>query len=1136
MAASTPPPSKSNRRAGDAKRRIVGHVNYAAAPQLHQELSVKPATRSKAGCMTCRIRRKKCDLEKDGDSCKTCLRLHIECLGWGAKRPDALRDPNVVKECQNMIKVFLASNNMIKGSARSAVPQPGQPPSPSLHLTDLLKRSSPSSYPRATTTRAPTHFCTLPPLLPRATADISNSRPLLPSISSYVAQATSPSSSSSANAGGGGAGDGQPSYIGASFLTFDNLKRDEYGTFEMHDYPPAPTKKGRGAPRKPKGRQTAATQAPPPVEDEDADGSVEDFDEPMEYEERESSSSFSRHPQQPPPSYPPPPPISYDSQYRGRYSMYQGPLPHQSQYAHPPSHPYAQSALRTGSHEHDRKPSHDDTFRELERERERDMDSHYRRSSLQGPPPAPPPHGMSYPYSQTHDGPPYRLPHSLTYGAGVGVAKDYSYGGYRNTPSQSEMYSNVLPPLQGIVEDPYAPPHRFPGLIPPPKPMAHSLSVSPTMPMTRAPSYQTNRSESYSATGSPDQTTLRNGSSHPSPAARYSANGRTMSGGQYNGDVEMMEGDVDGEPMSQQQNPSSLRPAQATQTNTFLPSGSSFGDMYQFDRYTDAELGVAPTSTALVPTMTDLTGTLDHTQFVAAMTAIGMNGAAGLTDEINLAPAGVAALEQFHQTLSGPAQAVDPMPFFDTSIHDKQLQKQLELLYMYRGKLCNLQYHIAHSTDASIADDLFNIAMTSTSALYGTLTLTSLFKIMTRDVNNGPLDEALLELQFFKDKVAKGLGDKMRDPSSVDSGDAMAGLHMVSAILFEGGTNAQWEKFLDVAKTWVQKHPIVKTGSWSEQRMLPSTNGAVTLGPLESPESLAMAAKATVSSALIDKKNAFIIKATAWFDVIGSVTMRRKPHFLSTYQELFGRQGGAMMERIMGCDERVLLAIAETAALAEWRHDMERKNCLSFMDLAARANKIEPHLSFTGPVYSGASFVDESDGSASPNSTVDEYDAILGTTSGQASASTSTSGGTSRSQRHAERRTVHQIRLVSNVFRAAGKLYLHTVVSGCNPDVKEIKDAVAETVSAFEHLQASTTDRSLVFPIALAGCMTDNPDYRLYLVSRLKALGKEGEAVGNTKSCLQLMEAVWKKRDEGSSRNVDWIDTMREKGWSLLLA
>lgn len=40
----------------------------------------------------------------------------------------------------------------------------------------------------------------------------------------------------------------------------------------------------------------------------------------------------------------------------------------------------------------------------------------------------------------------------------------------------------------------------------------------------------------------------------------------------------------------------------------------------------------------------------------------------------------------------------------------------------------------------------------------------------------------------------------------------------------------------------------------------------------------------------------------------------------------------------------------------------------------------------------------------------------------------------------------------------------------------------------------------------------------------------------NADSCLMLMEAVWRKRDApGGPRDVDWIDTMKEMGWSLLL-
>lgn len=34
---------------------------------------------------------KKCDEQREGDSCHTCNRLKIKCLGWGPKRPDWMR-------------------------------------------------------------------------------------------------------------------------------------------------------------------------------------------------------------------------------------------------------------------------------------------------------------------------------------------------------------------------------------------------------------------------------------------------------------------------------------------------------------------------------------------------------------------------------------------------------------------------------------------------------------------------------------------------------------------------------------------------------------------------------------------------------------------------------------------------------------------------------------------------------------------------------------------------------------------------------------------------------------------------------------------------------------------------------------
>ncbi|KAJ7650027.1 fungal-specific transcription factor domain-containing protein [Roridomyces roridus] len=78
----------------------------------------KGAVRAKSGCYTCRIRRKKCDEHQNHEGyCDTCVRLRLQCLGFGAKRPEWLRESRNVSEMRDKIKVFLAAQGMIKGHA-----------------------------------------------------------------------------------------------------------------------------------------------------------------------------------------------------------------------------------------------------------------------------------------------------------------------------------------------------------------------------------------------------------------------------------------------------------------------------------------------------------------------------------------------------------------------------------------------------------------------------------------------------------------------------------------------------------------------------------------------------------------------------------------------------------------------------------------------------------------------------------------------------------------------------------------------------------------------------------------------------------------------------------------------------------
>ncbi|QRW04155.1 Fungal Zn(2)-Cys(6) binuclear cluster domain [Ceratobasidium sp. AG-Ba] len=75
--------------------------------------------RTKGGCLTCRIRRKKCDESREhNEGCETCARLRIQCLGYSNKRPEWLKGQQV-DAIKRKIKHFLADHSA-KSSSRSS--------------------------------------------------------------------------------------------------------------------------------------------------------------------------------------------------------------------------------------------------------------------------------------------------------------------------------------------------------------------------------------------------------------------------------------------------------------------------------------------------------------------------------------------------------------------------------------------------------------------------------------------------------------------------------------------------------------------------------------------------------------------------------------------------------------------------------------------------------------------------------------------------------------------------------------------------------------------------------------------------------------------------------------------------------
>ncbi|KAG2051682.1 hypothetical protein BDR06DRAFT_958680 [Suillus hirtellus] len=299
----------------------------------------------------------------------------------------------------------------------------------------------------------------------------------------------------------------------------------------------------------------------------------------------------------------------------------------------------------------------------------------------------------------------------------------------------------------------------------------------------------------------------------------------------------------------------------------------------------------------------------------------------------------------------------------------------------------------------------------------------------------------------------------------VTEGDALASLCMVSYFLFSGG-QGEWQAFLDSAcefsiKVLQRKH---RAPDWA--------------------------------LSLCSDSMRFIIKTSMWFDVLASATLIRRPKFLDVLRSLYdpatavdnGRPELSMMG-VMGCENRIVLALAEIADLACWKDECRRAGRLSVPELVRRGQNIEAVLQTTS-----------------------DPDHLQGF----------------------ESEKLRRRRLTSDVFRASALVYLHSVISGDHPQCPEIMSNIAETVSCLRRAEDVSTARhvvrSVVFSICICGCLTDVPQYREYFLRRLQE--QQTETVGNCTRVAELMRKVWKSRERGEP--VDWRVVMQQSQMLLV--
>lgn len=313
--------------------------------------------------------------------------------------------------------------------------------------------------------------------------------------------------------------------------------------------------------------------------------------------------------------------------------------------------------------------------------------------------------------------------------------------------------------------------------------------------------------------------------------------------------------------------------------------------------------------------------------------------------------------------------------------------------------------------------------------------------------------------------------------------DAIAALHLTSfSLLSDGWTN--WVPTLQIAQDW-----LASTGISTE----------------ENPR---------LFVANLPNGSAYAAKATMWLDIFSSITLMQPPRFMDVYHRMFKHKAtfGSLFEPFTGFPDEILYAIAQTSELAHWKSQESLKGTLSTRELIRRGDIIERGIRDTTATNSGLSL----DLGFGP-----ELSPLM---SGDSNLDSPFLNDDTR-------------RGVRDLFKESALLYLHTTLSDPNPGVHEISTSVANIIQLIQQQPMGEVDQSVVLPIYIAGCMTDNLLQRQYLSGRLRSHNN----LGNLLQTRSAMENVWHKRDvlrqTGAPgwETVDWREGLRNGTSSLLL-
>lgn len=278
-----------------------------------------------------------------------------------------------------------------------------------------------------------------------------------------------------------------------------------------------------------------------------------------------------------------------------------------------------------------------------------------------------------------------------------------------------------------------------------------------------------------------------------------------------------------------------------------------------------------------------------------------------------------------------------------------------------------------------------------------------------------------------------------------DTGVALGALFGLSFSLFRGGVY-DWTTYLEIACKWLnQTWPAICNNS------APSVT--------------------RIFAGMI-----------AWFDILGAVSLRRKPMTsMSLLEQMLADNSSVQLKDIMGCENKIMLGIAYTAYLSAWKeHQLMATGVYDVQTAGDFATRIiEQYLHQPATFGPEPPFLWPSDPFNPP-----------------------------AAPRWADNTVPPPT--VTSLFRAAARVYLETVIAlpGNFDDLALHTDLAMNVLGA---IPPSDADRSLVWPLTVIGSMA-RAEHRGYIADRFARLDGRHQ-LGNCGHAEALVRDVWQRRD-----------------------